>query len=182
MKGARLLSGVLLIVCLVISCNSSQEKVELDQEQPDFLSIVAPYSEQIVTMEEFKIGKHFPEGELIAQSEASNKICIKVIQTSLLEPGDYFSGRQAEPGDYFPERLSLAVDGQNVERDDGTFAALLNLIVLRDENNDIVAQAVGPQVICWLTDLGEGDHIAVLNARKTSGEIVSYSWQFEIVK
>lgn len=37
-------------------------------------------------------------------------------------------------------------------------------------------------MICWLTDLGEGTHVAVLNVRKTSGEIVSYSWQFKIVK
>jgi hypothetical protein len=182
MNGVRLFNGVLFIMCLVIGCNSGQEKIELDQEQPDFLAIVAPHSEQIVTMEEFKTGKHFPEGEYIAQREASNKICIKVIQTSLLEPGDNFSGRQNEPGDYFPERLSLTINGQNAERDDDNFAALLNLVVLRNENNDIVAQAVGPQVICWLTDLGEGTHVAVLNARKTSGEIVSYSWQFEIVK
>lgn len=177
-----LFGGVLLVMFLVISCKSGQEDIKLDQVQPVFLSIVAPHSEQIVTMEEFKTGKHFPEGEIIVQRQASNKICLKVIQTSLLEPGDNFSGREGEPGDYFPERLSLTIDGQDAERDDDNFAALLNLIVLRNENNDIVAQAVGPQVICWLTDLGEGTHVAVLNARKTSGEIVSYSWQFKIVK
>ena len=173
---------LLLIIYLCVGCLADQEDIELDQEQPDYLSVVAPHAGQTLSLETFQSGKHYPSDGYISQDEAANKICLEVVHTSLLEPGDYFSGRPGDPGEFFPERLSLTVDGQIAERDDGNVVSLLNWIVLRNEDKDIVAQAVGPQVICWLVDLREGTHVTVLDVKKTSGVHVSYTWAFTIVE
>ena len=181
-KYIKLGSILLLIVFFVIGCLANQEDIVLDQEQPNYLSIVAPSLDQIVDLATFQSGKHYPTGERLPQTLAANKICVEIIQTSLLEAGDYFSGRPNEPGEFFPERLSLTVNGEKLERDDGNFISGLNRFVLRDESGEIVASALGPQVVCWQVNLEEGTHVAVLDVRKTSGAHVSYTWAFTLAE
>jgi hypothetical protein len=153
----------------------------INQPLPPYLDFVAPQPEEVLSLEAYREGAHFPGSRNPAEAHeiGRNRICLELQPTaSLLEPGDHFV-LYPDEGTYLPDRVSLSVDGLLVERKDEV-SSLPYRFELHDEEGEDIATAPALQLFCWVVDLEVGDHISTVSFQRTSGAIVTYTWSFEI--
>lgn len=153
------------------------EANELNHPLPDYLTFVAPEPESTYSIFSYRLGEHYPSTVHPAPSSGQNRICIQLIGETLLESGDFFTEYPKE-GEFLPDRVTGYVDGIMVEKDE-EIIMMLGESWLLDEG-EIIASAPGPQIICWPIELEIGNHYVTIEVKKTSGEVESYSWSFEI--
>lgn len=174
----------LLIVWLLVACQTKQLDIptmdKLNGPLPSFLQFVAPAPQTTHKLEAYAIGEHYPPEEASAAEGIENRICVQIKPSPLLEPGDYFVFSE-KYGDFLPNRVTGYLNGVEIKRDEGV-NSIMGTSYLWDENGRIVAEAIGPQIICWLAELDAGQHVFVIEIEKTSGEIVSYGWSFILTK
>lgn len=176
----------ILLLCFfayfISSCRGdfSPPKVnELNHPLPEYLTFVAPEPESMHSSDSYKTGKHYPATAHPAPSSGGNRICIQLIGETLLEPGDFFT-EYPQKGKFLPDRVIGYVDNKVVDKDE-EIITILGESQLIDEGK-VIASAPGPQIICWPIELEIGNHYVTVEVNKTSGEVVSYSWSFELIE
>lgn len=171
-----------LIIWLLVACQTKQHDVpvadELNKPLHSFLQFVVPAPQTTYWTGSYALGEHYPSYEAGPAESSQNRVCVQIKPRSLLEPGDHFVF-SAKYGDFLPDRITGYLDGAEVKRDDGV-TTVLGTSYLQDESDRIVAEAQGPQVVCWFNELDAGQHNFVVEIEKTSGEIVSYGWSFTL--
>jgi len=177
-----MLTAMLMLALFVVTaCRSNRiEKPEtLNQPLPAFLSFVAPAPQTEYSVEEYNQGQHYPKDVFAAPKDTEHRICTQLSTWTLLEPGDFFEEYRDE-GEFFPDRVSAYVDGEEVAKDEMIITMLGAGDRLIDRDGKVIAAAPGPQRICWVVPLKAGEHWAMIAVEKTSGEIVRYSWTFQL--
>ncbi len=182
----------IMLIIVFVACqnvafqNNERERLatkEINQPLPSYLSYVAPEPETVHSVEEFNAGAHYYSIKGVypgPPGDGRNRVCIELVATTLLEPGDYYdySSRQ---GDFLPDQVTLYIDNRKAERDEEVIS-ILDIVFLRDENNEIVGSAVGPQIMCWPVTLEPDIHFATIEVEKSSGMVEIYSWSFELTE
>lgn len=179
--GKMILTAMLVLASVVLTaCRSNRiEKPEtFNQTLPSFLSFVAPAPQTEYSVEEYDQGQHYPQDVFAAPEDTEHRICTEFIGTPLLEPGDFFA-LYPDEGEFFPDRVSAYVDGEEVAKDE-VITTILGEGQLQDKDGKVIAAAPGPQRICWVVPLKPGEHWAMIEVEKTSGETVRYSWTFQL--
>jgi hypothetical protein len=143
---------------------------------PDFLYTVAPKPGEILSLHDY----YGSEYDLYPRLGPA--VCVTVSPLSLLEPGDYWEANDVV------ERTTVKVDGEVQDEPIGEFenyAVEHTLGAVNEAGNwtgTVVASAGGPYRWCLETPLGAGVHQAEVNFEKSSGEVVSFAWTFELVE
>lgn len=178
----RTISYFLLITWLLTTCQTKQHNIpatdDLNKPLPPFLHLVAPAPETTYRIGSYALGEHYPPEEVSPAEGSQNRICIQINPRPLLEPGDHFVF-SAKYGDFLPDRINGYLNGTKLKRDEGV-TTVMGTDYLQDKNGHIIAEAEGPQVVCWLAELDIGQHNFIVEIEKTSGEIVSYGWSFAL--
>jgi hypothetical protein len=151
---------------------------ELNQPLPAFLSFVAPAPESVYSVEAYNQGEHYPQQVHPAPEDAKHRVCTEIFARPLLEPGDFFALYSSE-GEVFSDRVSAYVDGEAAEKDEKIYT-ILGTSPIIDEDGKVIADAPGPDIICWIAPLKPGEHWAMIEVEKTSGVRVRYSWSFTL--
>ena len=173
---------LLLIACSITSCQANSmlpQAHELNLPLPEYLNFVAPEPKSSYPIDSYKMGEHYPSIAHPAPLMGQNRVCIQLTGESLLEPGDFFT-EYPKVGEFLPDRVKGYVDGKLAEKDE-EIRIILGESRLLDEGK-VIASAPGPQIICWPIELKVGAHYATIEINKTSGEVVSYSWTFELTE
>lgn len=167
-----------LLLCLTItSCQVDRTTLEpvpnLNGPLPSFIfDLLVPGPHEVVSLEAFRSGYHYPTESHPAPNNAKSSICADIYPGPLLEPGDQ---------DYPASRVTVYLDGKQAAMSEQLFR-VVNEIQLYDEDGKVIATASGPLVICWMVEVSPGEHIATIRAEKTSGDSIDYSWSFEITE
>jgi hypothetical protein len=171
-------------ICWLNACKVDPMPVatseSLNEPLPAYLRLVSPDPQAVVLLTTYQSGEHYPGNVGPDPMNARNGICTEVLPEPLLEPGDFFAERPNR-GEYLPDRISAYLDGTKLNLN-GEVVTVLGVHHLWDEDNGIVAQAIGPQVMCRLAEVEPGTHTASIEIQKTSGQIASYTWSFEIIE
>lgn len=180
----RFLGMIIFIFGLdLVACGGRQKELsseDLNLPLSPYLEFVVPAPNSEYSVEAYDEGMHYPPISEVhpAPKEGKQRICGEVLSRTLLESGDYFR-TTPQKGEFLPDRISLYVDGDKFRRDDEVIMILVET-ELEDENGYITARAPASHLICWPAELGEGLHIATIEVKKTSGEIMDYSWSFTL--
>jgi hypothetical protein len=109
----------------------------------------------------------------------SGAICANLDQKSLLEQNDYnFNSRNYVGGSYLrvntlgPSSYSIPVRNDLVRTSEAGGA-------LSDERGNYIG---GILIICWEVELAPGVYEATYEYTQTSGNVLSYTWSFEITE
>lgn len=175
---------VLFIAWLPGSCRINEPQIpptsHLNDPLPSFLSFVVPEPESVYSIEDFSTGMHYPTKAHPAPGNARNRVCIELVSTGLLEPGDNFT-LYPEEGEFLPDRLTGYIDGKQAQKDEEVMT-ILGREYLTGDSGEVIASSSGPQIICWPLSLESGIHYFFIEVTKTSGQIISYDWSFELVE
>jgi hypothetical protein len=168
----------MLGLTLFVGCQKEepQPTYELNQLLPDFLDYLVPEPGTSLSLKDYQTGQH--SGSYYSPVEAKNRICARIITEPILEPGDFYSTRN-QAFDFLPERLNIFVDGQQLEWNLDEMA-VGGGFQLRNEDMVITAETAMNNWVCWLAELQPGEHTAVMNVQKTSGESIEYAWSFTL--
>jgi hypothetical protein len=177
--------GMIVVVFSLglVACGETQKEIlptDLNLPLPSHLELVVPAPNSEYSVESYTEGMHYPPISQAhpAPEEGKQRICSEILSRTLLEPGDYFKS-SPQKGEFLPDRITLHVDGDKLRRDDEVIMILVETEI-ENESGQIIARAPASHLICWPVDLGEGLHIATIEIKKTSGEIIDYSWSFTL--
>lgn len=175
---------ILMIISLFAACqaNSGQENLSafpptstpqgLNGPLPPFIyHVLVPEPQSVVSLRDYQHGYHYPADAHPAPGGAKNSVCAHVSLDPLLAFGD----------DADSVHTAVFVDGSPAEAHPEFFMMLGETVKLDEEGNVVASKPSGPLVRCWIAELNPGMHIATIEANKSSGEVLSYSWSFEIV-
>lgn len=175
---------ILFMAWLLGSCRKDERQISptshLNDPLPSFLSFVVPEPASTYSIEDFRTGMHYPAGAHPAPENARNRVCIELVSTGLLEPGDNFA-LYPEEGEFLPDRVTGYIDGKKAQKDE-EIITILGREYLTDDSGEVVASSFGPQIICWPLLVERGIHYFLIEVTKTSGQIISYDWSFELVE
>jgi hypothetical protein len=175
---------VFLSILFLVACSSGEDKEDLPDQLnfplPPYLGFIVPAPDAEYSLDSYYEGKHYPSISEAhpAPQEGRGRICGEFLSKSLLEPGDYFE-TSSKRGDFLPDRITLKINANEIVRDDEVIM-ILSETELKDETGHIVARAPTSHLICWPDTLGKGLHIATIEIKKTSGEVLNYSWSFTL--
>ncbi len=182
----KVIFGILLLF-MGLSCACKQNNIpqstivpgDFNEPLPKFLTFVSPEPQETIPLASYEKGEHYTHSYILSTVNVQSSICTEIVPKTLLEPGDFFASRPNQ-GEFLPDRITAYLDDTKLERS-GEVVTILGLYHLWDENNNIIAEAPGPQIICWFAKAKPGKHIASIEIRNTS-ETVRYSWLFEITE
>lgn len=146
---------------------------------PSFLSWIFPEPGSTISLLEFESGYPMPSSEMLP-----NAICIQLKGSELIEQEDIY----LDLNNYI-ERSTLVVNEKVWVGSDaipvvdflGSFQEIKRN-PKTGEVNIISNIAIGPFVICWQVPLKIGVHHINYQVQQTSGNFLSHTWQFSIVK
>ncbi len=100
------------------------------------------------------------------------------VEIFLLEIDDPLAGGQLS----VPDRIFLVIDGELVEDETQIYDGLQATVEYDPTTGETEGEPFisGPYYISWLTPLSEGKHLATFYIISNTGEIIGYSWSFEI--
>ena len=184
----RRISRYLIMIVVVfglnlVACAKSQKEishVDLNLPLPSYLKFIAPAPNSEYSVKSYAEGMHYPPISEVhpAPEEGKQRICGEVLSRTLLETDDYFRTNSQE-GEFLPDRITLHVDGDKLRRDEEVIMILVETEI-EDKSGQIIARSPASHLICWPVELSEGLHIATIEVKKTSGEIIDYSWSFTL--
>jgi hypothetical protein len=175
-----LVSIVLMIFVtnLLSACNNSAPKIVSD-DASRFLADTWPRSNSSLTESEFGSPDYRSEkwSQIDAQSwpvPLKPSLCAWIdLQQVLEEGGDYRGGVK--------EQVSLVIDGNEVGTSAMEFTPDLYVEIRKEGWRSSAIYSGSPYQMCWPITLKSGTHHVTVSYQKLSGEMVSNSWEFEIV-
>lgn len=105
-----------------------------------------------------------------------SSVCLEVESGGLAQPGDDFFEFET-----FIERTTLSVNDKPLPEISGGHINL-TLTDVEDKNGETIVRGVGPAVICGKVILDVGLHNVRFEFEQASGDIQSYTWQFELTE
>jgi len=162
MKRVCLLIGLLIVLtgCLCTPEERATTEVMVPIPLPGHLRAVVPLPGETYTAEEY--GDLAPS---LGWNATTASICFSIFPSKLMESGDFFDSAEW----WLSNRVYLVVDNQTTRE--------YHSLVLTDSlGREGIDPATGD--IIWKEP--DGLHTATIVAGKTSGEKVSYTWQFRI--
>ncbi len=166
-----------LISLFLVACQAGTNLVPTPQNfvpenfvvepKPPFISEVYPPAESIMTLSEFR------------ERQYGHSVCVRWTATAtqsnhiwlVVEPGDKDFDPVAQ------QRTSLLVNNQLPHSAEYT-AFLLETSVIFENGEEL--RVGGPFYFCWGIEPVIGRNFATFQVRKTSGDIFSYSWYFDL--
>lgn len=140
---------------------------------PDYL-VVFPRPGSVLTTTEYS-----ELGRSIGWSDGADKICVGVNPGEVMEPGDL------SDGDRWLSTTHLVVDGLRVDKYDSVLKKNLSGREYRDKDTgELLYKAPdgSPFSVCYDAELTMGRHTVSYVIQQTSGNILEYTWYFEIVE
>lgn len=171
-----------ILILLIAGCRGDSDLMDIEEVNsplPAFLNFAVPKPQSSLSLSQFQAGEHYPLTAHPVKDDGASRICIKLMPQPLLEAGDMFSARPNN-GDFLPDRVNLLLDEELESRRDEVIT-ILSLYYLRKDTK-VIAEAPGPQIICWLVTIEPGIHVAAIEVERTSGYIEAYYWTFEITE
>jgi Tol biopolymer transport system component len=142
---------------------------------PAFLLQVFPEAAAVLSLEEYTDPAWRP-GRPSSQ-EVPLSVCVEVEASSLLERGDFWEATTIQ------ERTAVRVDGRRQE----LITAFVDHMLLHtivdpadDPSGTVVASVGGPYHFCFYVPLTADVHRVDVSFKKSTGEVVSYAWTFEL--
>ena len=105
-----------------------------------------------------------------------SQVCIEIIGGALGQEGDNFTDSET-----VLNRIEFIVDGAGLT-DLTANPTSLELLVSLDSQGEVLVAGAGPIAVCGEANLDLGWHNVIFEFRQTSGDIKTYSWQFELTK
>jgi hypothetical protein len=171
---------LLVLLIFLVGCHpvatATPERPRLLAAMPSYLKEAAPGPMESYTLTEY-------EGLATSLHWGATRpaICVSIWATPFMEPGDFFGGARQ----WVEDRVYLIVDDVAITK--------VHRLVPTDsmggekidpETGKVVWRAPdgSPMDICYEASLDVGVHSATLVVEKTSGEQVSYTWEFRITE
>jgi hypothetical protein len=149
--------------------------------RPDFVLETAPAESQVLPVSLYEAQRSFPglpadQWDDIDGYDSS--VCLKVETGSLAQKGDDF---RDDSDSTMKNRVTMIIDDMEAQ---ATYVGgiLLQRINVLDIDGQPVMMGVEPRLICGLVVLEPGVHEVLFQFRQTSGDILEYTWHFELTR
>lgn len=149
---------------------------------PAFLVEVFPEPAAVLSLDEYS-GPGWRPGRPGVQ-EVPSSVCVEVDASALLARGDFWEAADVQ------NRTTVYVDGGRVYSGgrQELITAFVDHMLLHtlvepagDPSGTVVASVGGPYHLCVYAPLPAGVHRVDVSFEKSSGEVVSYAWTFELL-
>lgn len=144
---------------------------------PEGFQFVRPLPDSTITLQDYRKERLVPRYYAPGFADLRGGVCAGILPGKIVESGEFL-----EEGGVARKYSFVALDGVP-PGDDAVIEGGCEpfRVSIRDESGCVVASYVGPHHYkCWQIDLDPGEHEAVVQLRKASGEVIEYTWQFTI--
>lgn len=147
------------------------------EERPEFIAAVSPPESVIIP---FELYHHFSEasighGIVDIEDGFHSSICVRPSLRFLVQPGDILLDEHL-----IWERMDLLVNGAPMEAYNKVFQRGLPMGSTSDGPARSDTAWIEGDTYCWKAPLEKGRWQATFQFRQTSGDVKTYTWNFEI--
>ncbi|MCL4872343.1 MAG: hypothetical protein KJ063_25560 [Anaerolineae bacterium] len=168
------------------SANLTVDTSVVIQPTPAFVRKVSPRESESIPLSLFEsdfTNQYFEKTGVVVESTWGNpntgyksRVCIEIELGEVAQPGDDFQEQTT-----ITERAIFLVDETILNDIIGGHSSLVAIHAL-DSDGDILMKGLGSAIFCAKAYLNPGVHTATFQFTQTSGDLLTYSWQFTIVE